>query len=299
MELQTNVKTGDLKITAPEVGEATVVAPKEQVIGETPKQPDLITRVSQVKVDKPEEIKETTEEGKFNINELDSEIDKLPDPKLKEQVLGLKKSLLRGENQKYQEIANLRKQYEQKLADSSNWTPERIQGLMNDPNFVKAAQSVVQSQNPAASGLTDEQWSNLSEPEKQKMMGMEKEIQSLKQQNLVSQWRQEDDKLKTKYANYEPQAVDIITNDILTGKVRANREDLWKVYDYDNAVRRAYELGKQDRLVETNEKISATSIEGGQVTPQKEVPTPEKNESPQAYFGRLVMNNIARQAQKK
>ena len=216
--------------------------------------PDLITRVSQFKP-------ETIDDSKFNINDLDSQIEKLPDPVLKEQVVGLKKSLLRGENQKYQEIASLRKEYEQKLSQLSTWTPERVDGLLKDPNFVSAAQSILNKQQ-----VTDA--SMLSEAEKQMLEQNNKQVQSLMYQNQQLLKVQQDAQLKTKYANYDPTIVDKVTEDLVNNRIQATREDLFKVVDYDNAVKRAYELGRQDKVTENNEKVNGMTFQVGQnVTP--------------------------------
>lgn len=299
MELQTNIKTGDLKITSPETTGTTTTTVK------TP-EPDLITRVSQFKKEEPkqttnpEEGKQTGEEKAVVEPEFDfKEIEKIPDPAAKEYAEKAYKSFQRGFNQKFQEISALRKELEserQKLQQTqpSNWTPEKIQSLMQDPQFVNAAKVVVQNQNPTTSGLTDDQYSALSDVEKKQLQDMRQELGQLKQQNFIQQIRQQDETLKTRYANYEPQAVDIITSDLLTGKVQATREDLWKVYDYDKAVQRAYELGKQDKLKDTQEKVNSMSFEGVNATGNKEIPKAESNESASSYFGKLVMNNIAK-----
>jgi hypothetical protein len=107
--------------------------------------------------------------------------------------------------------------------------------------------------------------------------------------------KKQDETLKTRYANYNPEAVDIITSDLLTGKVRATREDLWKVYDYEPAVKRAYELGRQDGQTEKQEKVNSISAEGmSTMQPNKEVPKPGEKESTHSYFGRIVMGNLTK-----
>ena len=225
----------------------------------TKKEEDLVTRVSQVKQETPK--KEEVTEGSFNINDLDAEIEKVSDPALKEQMVGLKKSLLKGENQKYQEIATLRKQYEQKMADVSTWTPERVRAEMNKPDFVKAAQDVIQSQNPSGSGLTDDQWSGMSDAEKAEIKQLKDKINLLERSTWEASKIQQDNTLKNKYANYASDIVDTTTQGLMSGKIQATREDLWKVIDYENAVRRAYELGKQDKLTENTEKVGGMTFD--------------------------------------
>ena len=239
----------EIKEVAPEV--------KEEVKLEV--KPDLLTRVSQVK----NEVKQEDTEGKFNSNDLDLAIEQVLDPVLKEQMIGLKKSLLRGENQKYQEIAQLRKQYESKLAESSSWTPERLQQEINKPDFVQAAQSVLQTRNPGDSGLTDSQWSTLSDVEKTELNQLKQKVLSLEKNSWESVKANQDAMLKNRFANYDPQVVDNVANDLVQGKIQATREALWKVVDYENAVKRAYELGLMDKNTQNQEKVNGMSFDGG------------------------------------
>lgn len=261
--------------TTPEI-KTEVTQPKPEV--------DLVTRVSQVKPVETQEKKEGDTEGKFNINDLDAEIEKVTDPAIKEQMVGLKKSLLKGENQKYQEIANLRKQYETRLAEVSNWTPERLKQELNKPDFVQAAQTVLQSGNQT--GLSDEQYSALSETEKTELTQLKQKINLLEQSNWQSVKTQQDAMLQTKYANYNPKIVDDITTNLMQNKIQATREDLWKVIDYELAVKRAYELGKQDKIIENTEKISGmTVVEGRNITTPTSVER-QKGETIQSFMRR-------------
>ena len=255
---------------APEVKTETT-QPKTEV--------DLVTRVSQVKPTESQKKEEI--EGKFNINDLDAEIEKITEPALKDQMAKFKKSLLSGENQKYQEIATLRKQYETRLAEISNWTPERLKGELNKPDFVQAAQTVLQSGNQ-----TTEDYSALSEAEKTELTQLKQKINLLEQNSWQSVKAQQDVTLKTKYANYEPKVVDDITTNLMQGKIQATREDLWKVIDYELAVKRAYELGKQDKNIENTEKISGmTVVEGRNISTPTSVER-QKGETIQNFMRR-------------
>ena len=266
--------------------EPIVVTPEQVTtpeVKEIPEQ-DLITRVSQVKA--PEQVKKELDD-KFNINDLDATIEKLPDPAVKEQVLGLKKSLLKGENQKYQEIANLRKQYESELAKANSWTPEKVQGLLNNPDFVNAAQSVVTPQ--------QENTSMLSVQEKQLLEENNKKVNTLLQQNLQLQRVQQDNQLKTRYANYQPEVVDNVFNELYTGKLQATREDLWKVIDYENAVRRAYELGQQDKNQQNQERVQGMTLATGMNMSQPQSIEKQKGETIQNF----LLRSYAEHAKKK
>ena len=263
------------------VQQETLVTPTPEAV--KPPEEDLVTRASKVKT---ETQAKTEIDEKFNINDLDAKIEQLPDPALKEQVLGLKKSLLKGENQKYQEIANLRKQYESKLAESTNWTPERIQGLLQDPNFVKAAQSIVNT--PPTSAET----SMLTDAEKRQLDDNNRQVQALMYQNQQLLRTQQDGQLKQRYANYDANMVDQTFNDMLNGRVQATREHIWKVVDYEQAVQRAYELGKQDRNIQNQERAAGISFETGRNMPQPTTVERQKGETTAQFLQRSYQKHI-------
>jgi hypothetical protein len=284
--------------TTNEIAAQIAVAPVTPApVVEVPKE-DLISRVSKVKVEVPVI---NVEEPHFDVND----IEKITDPVAKEQATRAYKSFQRGFNQKFQELSEMRKQLEsQKAQQPTQWTPERIKQELNKPDFIQASQTVLQEQNPPNSGMNETEWSSLTATEKKQWQAMQNELTSLKQQQsrdaLLQNFRVQDETLKTKYANYNPEAVDMITSELLTGKRQATREDLFRSLDYENAVKRAYELGKQDSKIDKQEKINASSFDGvNSGKPAVDLPVAEKNESAQSYFGKLVFNNIKKmQAQR-
>jgi len=279
MDFQTNVKTGDVKIS-----EGSTPAPEVK--------PDLITRVSQVKKEEPklEVIQGEVTEPEFDFKD----IEKITDPTAKEYAENAYKSFQRGFNKKFQEIAEIRKSLEGKKQESVAWTPDRINQLLNDSTFVEAAKQVAQTQAPSTFEGTQEEWSSLSDGDKVKFKQLENKIAQLEQQNYQSHLKQQDESLKSKYANYQPEALDIITAELLTGKRQATREDLWRVYDYEDAVTRAYELGKKDASGTNREKSQATTIEGITTQANTETPKPDKGENDRDYFKRLFLGNASK-----
>ena len=250
----------------------------------------LVTRASKIKLEEPK--KEA--DNPFGLTSEDFQ-KVTTDPVLSKYY----KSMLSDYTKKTMTVADEKKTVEAKLAEMSNWTKDRVKTLQSDPAFLKAAQEVLAEQNPPNSGYTDEAWGNLSQEDRQRMVSMQQKILEMEQKTQLQQQLQElktqDETLKTRYANYNPEAVDIITNDLLTGKVRATREDLWKVYDYEPAVKRAYELGRQDGQVEKQEKTNSISAEGmSTMQPNKEIPKAGEKESTGSYFGKLVMNNLTK-----
>ena len=280
MEIATNVKTGDVKLSEPSGSQTAVVQP-------VVKEPDLITRVSAVK---PEEIIKPTgtevTEPEFDFKNIEN----IKDPVAKEQALAAYKSFQKGFNQKFQEIAEIRKTLEtqkvQKVDDK--WTPDRIQTLLQNPEFVQAAQSIIG--NPTTTNTEDN--SLLTDKEKQKLATLEVELQQMKQLNWQTIKAQQDTQLKTKYANYDAQAVDTLTSDMLSGKYQATREDLWRAYDYESGIKRAYELGKLDAKGVIKEKTQTTSIDGLTTVRADNQVQPEKDENSRDFFRRLFINNL-------
>jgi hypothetical protein len=240
------------------------------------KEESLVTRVSQVS----KEVTPPTEEDfKFDVKD----IDKIEDPKAKEYAEKAYKSFQRGFNNKFQEIAEIRKELEKQKSENTPWTPERIQALLKDQSFVDAAQGVVGSTNDSV----------LSETEQKRMKQLEQEQAQLKSQLWQTYKAQQDEVLKNKYANYDGGAVDVITSDLLSRKYVATREDLWKAIDYDSAINRAYKLGKQDRQSDTADKVASMSMTGDVNATSTETPIKkEENESDRAYFNRLAMRRL-------
>ena len=280
MELKTNIDSGNVEIKRTQDG--VQIDKKEDLITKEPekKEEDLITKVSKVEI--PQEPKKED----FNV----TDIDKIEDPKAREYAEKAYKSFQRGFNQKFQDLATLRKEYEAKLNEPSNWTTEKVQELLKNEDFVKAAQQV-------AGVEKKEDYSALSEAERETLAKVQNQMNSLVNQNAQLLKQQQDETLKSKYANYDSQAVDILTNDLLKGKVQATREHLHKVLDYDDAVRRAYMLGKQDRKLETEEKATSLSPEGVTAVSNKEIPEPEKGESSRSFFKRLALNNVKKSSE--
>jgi len=248
---------------------------------------DLITRVSKLQTEvKP--VEETFEGFDYK------EIEKIQDPVAKEQALNAYKSFQKGFNKKFQELAEIKKALEGKGQQDANWTPERIQQLLNDQNFVSAAQSVMSSQQQQGN-LSDEEYSALTDTEKQQWRQMQSQLNMMTQQNSKLIQQQQDEKLRGKYANYSPATIDSMTQRLLNGQYQATREDIHKVVDYDAAVKRAYELGKQDRQLDVSSRVeSNTPIPTGhQVTQANDVPEKEKGESNFNYFQRIARRRLS------
>lgn len=256
----------------------TVVEKVVDKVVDTPKE-DLVSRVSKVKVEEPKK-----EEEIFNV----TDIEKIEDPKAKEYATKAYKSLLGDYTRKMQELSEMRKSFQK---EPEKWTPEKVQSLLNDQTFVESARSIV--------GTPHDDGSMLTEAEKHELTSLKDKIRQMETQTWNAIKIQQDEALKQRYANYDPQAVDYITGELIQGKRNATREDIFKAMDYENAVKRAYELGRQDKEIVTKDKIESSSIDGGAVTSTGTPPPQEKNESDRAYFRRLAERRLAEFVNKK
>src|SRR3990167_11140053 len=162
-----------------------------------------------------------------------------------------------GANKKFMAAADKEREL------SQPWTTERVQRLLNDQTFVTSAQELAQrqalAQNPSGSGMQDQEWSALTDSERRQFYAVQQnQLQMQGQMNQLLA-RQEDINLMNRYKNYEASKIDKLQQDLIQGNVRATREHLHKVLDYDDAIDRAYNMGKQDRQIEIKEKFNAAS----------------------------------------
>lgn len=264
-----------------------VPEPVEQAVGEQgtqqdKPQDDLMSRVTS--------FMETNEpsEPVDNDVQFDPKIkDEIDDPRVREYLDAKEKSLESGWTKKFQEVAELRKALEGKT--NEKWTPERIQSLMNDQDFLQAAQSVVQTESP--DGVSDEEWSALSDAEKKHIQTLEKKVSFLEQQTQQKERSQLHEKLQSKYKNYDPVQMDTITSEILANKQQITLEDVYKAKHHDENMKNAYELGRKDALSGNEEAYQASSYEAPVVRQENHQPIEAKE-------GENIKQTFARVAQK-
>ena len=139
-----NTKSGEVKITDGQT-EQTIV-----------KEPDLVTRVSQFTP--KEEPKPEVKNEEFDFKELEN----IKDPEAKAWAEKAYKSFQKGYTQKFQELAEIKKKIEVQPVPSE-WTPERLQQEMSKSDFVSSAQQIVELQTKKTSGMTEEEFSALSD----------------------------------------------------------------------------------------------------------------------------------------
>jgi len=263
----------------------------EQVQQPAQAEQDLTSRASEVSL----ETQET--EKKYDRNSFNEKLSKLP-PEMQEEVKAFQQTLYKGADEKFQEAARLRREAEE--LRQRGWDKNSVQQLLNDPTFQAQVNELQQErqveQNPQGSGLSDEEWSYLSPKEKALLANtqkMQKEDRERMDKFFQKQeWEKQDLQIKSRYKNYEPKYVDEAFQGLVSGKIQATREDLWKAIDYESAVKRAYELGKKDRALDLNEKVTASSPASGfNMNQSKDVPSKGEKENGVEYFKRIAMRN--------
>ena len=253
-----------------------------------PQEPDLITKVTQFKKPEPTKIQEGIDIG-FDFKELEN----IKDPVAKEIALKAYKSMQSGVTKKFQEVAEIKRNAEQKLQEISTWTPERLQQELKNPDFLRVAQQITETLNQNPKGLTDDELSVLTSEEKAELTLLKNDINLLKQSNFSSLMAQQDAHLSSKYADYNPTHINSIINEMNSGKIIATREHIYKAFLHDEHVKAAYELGKQETAQLKQEKINAISTGGFQAVNSSDIPQKNKGERDESYFLRLAQGRLA------
>jgi hypothetical protein len=190
---------------------------------------------------------------KFNLND----IEKITDPVAKEVALKAYKSFEKGYQEKFQSLAQMKRELEQKLSQDENWTPERIQKLITNKEFVEASTRYMQSQPTHAE--TDEY-----ETEEAKAIRiLQSEINHIKTEAQQKEYNaniaSEDSKLAQTYGNYIPSEMEQLRKDMFAGKVKVTSEHMYKAFKHDDNVKAAYEAGRKSVLQGNKEKYNAST----------------------------------------
>lgn len=247
---------------------------------------DLQARIAKFTQDnKPKE--EVPEDFAFDSKEIEN----IQDPVAREYAEKAYKSYQKEFNRKFQEMAELRKSMESSSHKSPfemDWTPEQVQALTQNPRFLQAAQQVAGQTDYSQS---DDDYSALTEREQaaiKKVEMLEKQMSQWQQSQTMQELKKQDEQLAQTYSSYNPQAVDTLTADLIQGKVQADRSSLWKVIDYDDNAKRAYELGRQDERGGVQEKAQSLSMQGQQVVRTPVDMTAEEGQSSKQLWRKIM-----------
>ena len=259
-----------------------IVATQEPVTTSQPvvKEPDLITKVAQFK-------KETSS---VSTDTAHKEFDDIKDPVAKEIAIKRDKERQADYVRKTQDLAQQRKDLEAKVTEINTWSPERIQKeLLTNPTFLSSAQMVSSTSVKDDTFLTDEEKENRS-----KIANMEGELQRLKANNYQALIIQQDATLQSRYGeDYKPSDIDSTIEKMSKMQPHLLREYVYKAINYEEGLKKAYELGKNESKQINNDKINAFSVSGNQVRSGENTPVREKGESDQSFLTRIMQNRLA------
>lgn len=278
-------------IAEPVINQAQIPSIVPDVSAETPVV-NLIDKVAQFK--KSQSIKITTPTDNNTFFDY-KEIDKITDPVAKKFAEDAYKSMQSGFTKKTQEVAEQKRGYEQKIQEMQNWSPERIQKeLLNNPQFLTAAQQIAATQAPANSGLTDQQYSALTDSEKAEISGLKRQIDSLQQTNYQATVAQRDSHLQTRYPDYNPIQIDETIKNLSQMNPLDIREHVYKSLKHDEDVAAAYELGKSESRDLNQTKVNAITPNGNYIATAECALQREKGENDSAFLQRVMLNNLAK-----
>lgn len=287
------------------VSQEKVAGTQQQSVEQAPEgtqQPDsddLLSRITRFVDDASPQNKseDKIDVDVFNDAEFRKKIDALQDPELKQYMLSMRKTGVRGIQERLQEISEMRKELTAlKQGINPGWSPERIQQLLNDKEFLNAAQAVLGNQGQ----VVEDDGEYVPESVKQKLAKLEQENSQFKQQwNQFSQQQtmaqrvQEHERLKERYGNYDPQKVDELINGLIQGKVQAGPEVVYKAYFHDDNVKRAYEMGRRDAAGGVQDRQQASSFSSNSVQQPNSEIKPEQNETNKQFLNRIINNKLS------
>lgn len=256
-----------------------VAQPVNQPFTQQPKpEPDLITKVSQFKKAEPEN--KDPELANFDYKQIEG-----LDAKGKELFIKYYKDEQRKFTKKFQDLADEKKNLDTER--NTPWTPERVNKLLADHNFLEAAKQVTaaqgQRQTDDTSLLTDEEKAKLAQVDQ-----MKEEMSRLKVERLQNAILQKDTELKNRFADYEPKIVDNALGELAQMQPQELRPYIWKAINYERDIERAYELGRQEKNSSIQDKVNSLSSAFGNANPADILPARDKGETDQSYFLKLA-----------
>lgn len=244
---------------------------------------DLLTRVSQFKAPVVEDkILNPPEQPEFA---------KITDPVAREAAKEAVERMRRGMQSDYTKKMDEAKAL---INQSKSWTPQRIQQeLLTNPEFLQAA-TMIQGTQTNDRQLTHEEYSALTDTEKQQLAAvpqLKNELQQLRNQNLqeqlMSSINQKDLTLRAKFGDYDPQKINEAAQRFGKLTPADAREYIYKADNYEVNVKNAYEMGKLEGQGKLQNKINIIAPQGTTVKSNEGVPTKAAGENDKAFFVRL------------
>lgn len=257
---------------------------------------DLLSRVAKFEAEKSPSGKtdEQIDSVLFSDTELRAKLDSIQDPALREQFVNMRKSMMKGVNDKFQEMAVLRKEIEAlKQSGKPKFSANSVEELLQNTEFVSEAQRLTGKTDALSSDET------LSPEAKNEISRLKSELDGLKQavtqQNVSkaqAEWNKHHDELSVKYKNYDRNEIDKVANDLASGRINVTPEYLYRVVHHDDNVRRAYELGRREALGSMEERRSASSIDGVNAARTDSL-AQNKEEDNRSFLQRIIASRLS------
>ena len=254
---------------------------------------DIIKHIGSLK---PEERKDVTDPIIPPIN-----LDEIKDPVARAFVEKRIKELESGVNKKFMDAANQRKEadrikteYEAKMNEPM--TPQKLKEWLNRPDFVQSAQTLQQMAPPSNFDGNQEQWSNLSDGEKQRMANTENlSRQTQAQLNQILQF-QIDQRITNRFPDYDSKAVDSFFKDAYEGRIPDEqlREMIHKAQNFDRYVTNAYKYRQEDDTKLNRERTDGMTTTGLETQTAEDKPKMKPGERSGDFFKRISTWNLNR-----
>lgn len=247
---------------------------------------DLISQIAQFEEENnPTNLSDDEiDEKMFSDKELRDRIESIreKDPELADMLELQRKSMIRGVNGKFQEIAEMRKQLQSQNTQGSDEKPARfvansVEELLKNPEFVQEAQSY--------------QGEDEDDPAVQAKKIAQQQIDQYKQEQMAKQqqeqWNQWHDQLSRKYGkSYNRQEIDQTAAQLAQGKIQATPEYIYKVMNYERDLERARQIGIRQGSKVAQQKTEINTPSGINTVEPFEIKQDEK-ESNQDFFRRI------------
>ena len=260
---------------------------------------DILTKVTRF-VDTKSPAKQSEDDidaDIYNDGKFREKIDSIEDPELKAYMTALRKTGVSGIGSRLEEISTMRKELtELKNGMNPGWTPQRVQELLKNQDFLTSAESILGNTNEQQI-IGDDEY--VPDSVKQTLTALQEENAQFKQQfNTLSQnqtqenFQREHKQLSEKYGNYNSEKIDNVRAGLISGKIKATSEDLYKIVNYEENINNAYKMGLQDRNGGAEEKQQISSFPNNTVQqPNTEIQA-EKGETNKQFLNRIIQNNL-------
>lgn len=203
--------------------------------------------------------------------------------------LGTEKTRLMGQ------IDQLNKQLDQ--VKNKQFTVGDIPQLINRPDFVQAVQTYQQQLAPDGWSKTQEEWSALSDNDKQLMQQALSESRATRAQLNQMQMSSYHTDLKTQYADYNPNEVEDLITRANSGQLSQKEifELTYKALKADEKARAAYQMGWEERNKLNSDRMNGATLSSGVQTTTSEEPLQRnQDEKTRSFFKRIAERNLSR-----